>query len=169
MKIDGLWIFAGIVLLTVAGCASSERMNRISGGVIEEYSAPASYRIRSKKFQAVNQKLSTPERAAKGGIPDFDKPLLNLWPFYFRSDEYISALWPMIDYDPYGMAVRPFYNQEGDEYSVLFPLSAWNPESREGWILNAAWAPGKFLLLPFAGIWSDPAESGGYRDPGNLL
>ena len=165
MKINSLWIFAGIVLLTVAGCASSERMMRISGGVVDEYSAPASYRIRSKKFQAVNRKFSTPERAAKSGITDFDKPLVNLWPFYFRSDEYISALWPMIDYDPYGIAVRPFYNQEGDEYSVLFPLSAWNPESRSGWILNAVWEPGKFLFLPLAGAWKDPEMSGGFIAP----
>ena len=119
----------GIVILT-AGCASSDRMVRMSGGVLGEYSAPSSYRIRSEKYQKMSRELSSPKRANQTAVSGMDDTLINIWPFFFRTNAYWSVLWPFIDKDPYGFAIRPLYNQEGDDYSVLFPLAAWNPHQR---------------------------------------
>ena len=48
MKKTSLFLLIiGSVLLS--GCVSSQRMARMSGGVFDEYSAPPSYRLRSKK------------------------------------------------------------------------------------------------------------------------
>ena len=128
----------GSMLFLLAGCASSERMMRTSGGVFQDYSAPQKSRITSGKFATVPHPAHTKrdQRQELGGIHD---TLINIWPFFFRNRDYISCLWPMIDADPYGFAVRPFYNQEGDDYSILFPLTAWNPAKRHGWIFNAYW------------------------------
>lgn len=127
-----------LLLLLQAGCASSERMMRTSGGVFQDYSAPQKSRITSGKFAAVPHPAHSKrdQRQELGGIHD---TLINIWPFFFRNRDYISCLWPMIDADPYGFAVRPFYNQEGDDYSILFPLIAWNPAKRHGWIFNTYW------------------------------
>ena len=86
----------------LCGCASSERMARLSGGVVREYSAPQKHRLRSVEFQKKTGRFSrqqTPERK------DFaDRTLINIWPFFFRSDDYYSVLWPFFDHDPYGVA-----------------------------------------------------------------
>ena len=123
-------------------------MTRLSGGVVDEYSTPQSYRLRSKKYQQQTPKHSSAERAAKSNIAGLDDTLINIWPFFFRSNTYWNILWPMIDCDDYGFAIRPFYNHEGDDYSILFPLSSWNPAEKSGWILTGAWGPGSGGMLP---------------------
>jgi hypothetical protein len=133
------------VFFLLAGCASSERMNRMSGGVFQEYSAPKSYRIRSQKFQAKSRRL---ESGRTDRIGQVENAPVNVWPFCFSSDYYTAILWPFIDWDDYGFAVRPFYNQEGDERAVLFPLSAWNPANGDGWVLLAAWNTTGFGFIP---------------------
>lgn len=130
--------FAAVIALFVTSCASSERMMRMSGP-LASYAPPESSRIAGFK---PNSSLSY--RAAGGTRPGLiagiiDDRLINIWPFFFRNDQYYSVLWPIIDVDPYGMAVRPFYNQEGNEYSILFPLSAWNPVNGDGWVLSGYW------------------------------
>lgn len=127
-----------LLLLLAAGCASSERMMRTSGGVFQSYSAPDKSRLTSGKFQHPPHPAHSKrdQRQQLGGIHD---TLINIWPFFFRNRDYISCLWPMIDADPYGFAVRPFFNQEGDDYSILFPLIAWNPAKRHGWVFTAYW------------------------------
>lgn len=122
--------------LLFAGCASSERMNRMSG-VLGSYEKPRSERVAG--FSAT---------AAREELPGLDDPLINLWPFFYRNNLYTSILWPMIDRDPYGFAVRPFYNQEGNEYSVLFPLCAWNPVNGDGWLANVYWNRDGFGAAP---------------------
>ena len=47
-------LIAAILALTLAGCASSERMMRTSGGVLQEYSAPQKERLTSGKFPVAN-------------------------------------------------------------------------------------------------------------------
>ncbi len=138
---------AGLLLLT--GCASSERMTRMSGGIIGEYSAPRAHRLRSQRFQAQTRTYAT-GRAPEAADLNLNTPLVNLWPFFFRSNAYFAILWPLIDYDPYGVAFRPFYNQEGDDRSILFPLSSWNSETGRGWVLNTWWNPDYFFCFPFA-------------------
>lgn len=132
-------IFSGtIILLSLAGCASSERMSRMSGGVFEEYSLPKSQRLRAEKFQRKTETFSDAKRAGSTALGLHDN-LINIWPFFFRSNDYISILWPLIDFDPYGLAIRPFYNQEGDDHSILFPLCAWNTAEKSGWLLTGWW------------------------------
>ena len=101
-----------LVLLLTAGCASSDRMVRMSGGVFDEYKAPPSYRVRSERFRQKSSDLSASNKNRQSKIGNFDSPLVNIWPFYFRSNNYFSILWPFIDWDAYGMAIRPFYNQD---------------------------------------------------------
>ena len=92
---------------------------------------------------------SLKDRSAKQKkIGDLNESLVNIWPFYFRSKDYFSILWPFIDFDPYGIAIRPLYNQEGDDHSILFPLSSWNTNTKSGWVFNTVWFPGTFLFLP---------------------
>ena len=153
-------------LLVLCGCASSERMTRLSGGVVDEYSAPSSYRLRSKKYQQVTPKITSPARSEKIQVAGLNDTLVNIWPFFFRSNAYWSVLWPFIDCDEYGLAVRPFYNQEGDDHSILFPLSSWNTAEKSGWVLTGAWGPGYAGCLPLFWTWNQKAGSfGGYYTP----
>ena len=69
----------------------------------------------------------------------FDSREVNLWPLLYANKNFLSICWPVFDIDQEGMAVRPFYNRSGDEYSVLFPLAAWNPVNQDGWIVPAYW------------------------------
>ena len=142
-----------LMALTVAsaagwwGCASSERMARMSGGVIQEYSAPQSRRIRSEKFQ---KHTKSHEKARQDLVGKVEETPVNIWPFFFSSEYYTAIMWPWIDWDEYGFAVRPFYNMEGDEHSVLFPLSAWNVKDRDGWVLLFSWDQDGWIFFPLA-------------------
>ncbi len=135
MKTERMLCAAAIVLMMVtAGCASSERMNRMT----DSYSKPSSSRLSGARWA--------------NGADRFTGTQINVWPFFTRSNEYYSALWPIFDSDRYGMAVRPFFNQEGDEYAVLFPLCAWNPVNGDGWAVNTYWTKscsGSFPLFHF--------------------
>lgn len=97
-------------VLFLSSCASSKRMMRLS---------PFS----SKDSPKIN----------------YDENHINLWPFFYKRGDFYSVLWPVVDSDPRGFAVRPLYNQDGHEYSILFPLCAWNPHHVNGWALNAYW------------------------------
>lgn len=133
-----LKLVAGTIvpLVLLCSCASSERMLRLSGGASRP---PDSSRLASSRWSQ-SDRITRPLNL--GG------DLVNLWPFYYRNDDYVSALWPVFDYDGYGLAVRPFFNCEGDEYSVLFPLTAWNSANGDGWGGIAYWRPGAFGMFP---------------------
>ena len=135
------------VILLLTSCASSERMIRMSGGVLDSYSIPEKHRLRSEKFRKTEQNTGS-RKALNEMEPGKDGNLVNLWPFFFRSREYFAILWPLADFDPYGLAVRPFYNQEGDDYSILFPLSSWNTADKSGWCLLGIWDKDSFFFFP---------------------
>jgi len=153
-------VAAGLLL---AGCASSERMARLSGGVVRKHSAPRTERLRSVRFQkgaAAQVRPTVPQRG------DFsEKSLINIWPFFYRSDDYFSALWPVFDYDPYGMAVRPLWNQEGDDCSILFPLSSWNTASKNGWAALFYWDPDFIGFVPLFHQSFHKERGGAYYTP----
>ncbi len=132
-----------LAALVLSSCASSDRMVRMSGGALGSYEAPKAERVAN--FEAKAGAV----RRTGDQLNGLDQSLVNIWPLFFRNADYYSVLWPMIDRDPYGFAVRPFYNQEGNEHAVLFPLSAWNPANGDGWALNAWWTPGRFSFFPF--------------------
>lgn len=151
------FLLVGFLLLFL-GCSSSERMTRISGNVLSSYTPPAEERISSARFKAKSNSFFSADKERQEAIRAMDERLVNIWPFYFRNYHYLSILWPLIDVDDYGFAVRPFFNQEGDEYSVLFPLAAWNPRNKDGWVGNVFWDPESFMILPFF-VTTDDAES----------
>ena len=156
-----LWCAASCLLL--CGCASSERMARLSGGVVREHSAPRKERLRSVRFQkgsAAQVRQGPPER-----LNFSERSLVNVWPFFYRSDDYFSSLWPVFDYDPYGMAVRPFYNQEGDDRSILFPLSSWNTASKDGWALLSYWGRDHLGVVPLFHQSFRKERGGAYYTP----
>lgn len=110
-----------LLILLVAGCVSSKRMMRLS---------PINKsRDREKSFQ-------------------IDSDRVNLWPLMYHNKEYTSVIWPVIDIDDQGMAVRPLYNQDGDEYSVLFPFAAWNSVKGEGWVMPGYWDDDNYGVFP---------------------
>ena len=129
-------IFLCSLLLFLCSCASSERMMRITGDA-SAYSIPKADRLKGMtSLPRLPEKIRSRQLGGE----------INLWPFFFRHRDYWNALWPMIDCDAYGFAVRPFYVQEGREKSILFPLSAWNNES--GWVLNSYWSKKSFGAVP---------------------
>lgn len=156
MKKNLLLLFSGVVMI-LTGCVSSDRMARMSGGVFDEYSAPPSYRLRSEKFMKKTPSADSIKRANTQQVAGLNDTLVNIWPFFFRNNAYWSVLWPFIDCDDYGFAVRPFFVKDGDEHSVLFPLAAWNPENKDGWVANFVWTKSNgFGFIPLT--WQDTAN-----------
>ena len=143
LKVSLLSAFALLAALLVSSCASSERMNRISWDS-DSYSAPKSSRISGGRFDEAVANLRAPV-----GLKDRQ---VNVWPFCTVNSQYVSVLWPFIDWDDFGMAIRPFFNQEGNEYSILFPLCAWNPVNGDGWALNTYWDEDSFGIVPLMHI-----------------
>lgn len=64
---------------------------------------------------------------------------VNLWPFFFATGDYVSMLWPMIDWDGKGFAIRPLVNKENNDWSVLFPLAGWDSGNGDGWCALGYW------------------------------
>jgi len=140
-------VLALLAAALVSGCASSERMNRLSYDS-DSYSAPKSARIAGGKFDDAVISLRTPV-----GLKDRQ---VNIWPFCTVNSRYVSILWPFIDWDDFGMAVRPFYNQEGNDCSILFPLSSWNTQDGDGWALIAYWSKYNYGMFPLFHVGKDP-------------
>ncbi len=61
----------------------------------------------------------------------------NGFPLVYADGDATSVLWPLIDVDDRGFAVRPLVSKDGDDLDVLFPLSHVDLASGEGWILTA--------------------------------
>jgi hypothetical protein len=82
------------------------------------------------------------------GSNSFYRDGVNLFPFYYKEGKRQSILFPLIDIDDRGFAVRPFYHRDGKEQGILWPLCAFN--DKEGWVGPYYWK-GKenFGLLPF--------------------
>ncbi len=64
-------------------------------------------------------------------LPDPDR--VNVWPFYYQTDDIVVLLWPIFDLDSKGFAVRPFVSKEETEWSVLHPLIGWNSKTGDWW------------------------------------
>ncbi len=81
-------------------------------------------------------------------VGSMDEQRVNLWPLAYHQPGATSILWPFVDLDDQGFAIRPLFNQEGDDYSILFPLCAWNPVDGDGWLLTGYWDRRSFGLAP---------------------
>jgi hypothetical protein len=60
---------------------------------------------------------------------------LNAWPLAFVDQGGGAVLWPLIDFDDRGFAVRPIVSKDDSEWDVLFPLSHFDVDEGEGWAL----------------------------------
>ena len=149
LKASFLSLLALLAALIASSCASSERMNRISWDS-DSYSAPKSSRISGGKFDDAVATLRTPVALKDRQV--------NVWPFCTVNSRYVSVLWPFIDWDDFGMAVRPFFNQEGNDCSILFPLSSWNTVDGDGWALNTYWDEDSFGIFPLMHIGKEPGD-----------
>lgn len=104
---------------TLAGCASGERMVRLSPFGDDE---PAPDRI-------------------------------NLWPLWYADGAKNAVLWPLVDWDDHGFAVRPLAARDDDELDLLWPLAHVELESGSFWALTAYRDVGSDLrgLFPLVG------------------
>ncbi|OGV46900.1 MAG: hypothetical protein A2017_16750 [Lentisphaerae bacterium GWF2_44_16] len=125
MKTFNIFFLTAVLTVFVSGCASSDRMMRVSP-LREETTLPL-----------------------KNGNFNYDESRINTWPLFYMVNDKTSILWPMADIDKHGWAIRPLFNKEGQEYSILFPLCAWNPEKVEGWVFTAYWNSRTTGFLPF--------------------
>lgn len=91
-------------------------------------------------------------------VIDFERPPVNLWPLFYREGNMMSFLWPLIDIDPRGYAIRPFFNREDADYSILFPLSSWNTRTGDWHALNLLRRRDFFGMIPLGGIWNHGAS-----------
>ena len=147
LKASLLSALALLAALLASSCASSERMERI-GWDSDSYSAPKASRISGGRFDEAVASLRTPVALQDRQV--------NVWPFCTVNSRYVSILWPFIDWDDFGMAIRPFYNREGNDASILFPLSSWNPVDGDGWALNAYWDPDYYGMFPLFHVGRQP-------------
>ena len=93
------------------------------------------------------ERLARNTPLASGGN-SFNRDGINLFPLYYQEGENQSILFPFIDIDDRGFAVRPFYHRDGNEQGILWPLCAFN--DKEGWIGPYYWTERRnFGLLPF--------------------
>ena len=156
-----------LLVLFFAGCASSDRMMRLSPASARAYSAPDSMRLKGKQYQKMQHASGEQKTLA-------DENVINVWPLFLKTDYFHSILWPFIDYDKYGVAVRPFYNKEGDEHSILFPLAGWNSADGSGWVLNTFWNENSFVFFPFFSktphsLWIIPFAKENYNNKDKTL
>ncbi|MCM8532163.1 MAG: hypothetical protein NE330_13465 [Lentisphaeraceae bacterium] len=79
---------------------------------------------------------------------DKESERANLFPLFYNNGESTSVLWPLIDKDEHGFAIRPIYNKEDNEQAFLFPLSGWNTETKEGWVGPLVWDKDYHALYP---------------------
>ena len=73
---------------------------------------------------------------------------VSLFPLYYQNHDENSVLWPLIDWDDEGFAVRPLWVKEGSEHAFLWPLSGFDTEKKDGWFLTSVWDNDSFGIFP---------------------
>jgi len=61
---------------------------------------------------------------------------LNVFPLAYSDGDATSILWPLIDFDRKGFAVRPLVSKDDEQLDILFPLSHFDMASGDGWALT---------------------------------
>ncbi len=102
-----------------------------------------------------------------------DTNRINTWPLLYKNDKAMSILWPIMDFDKDGFAIRPVFNKDKNDYSILFPLCGWNPDDKDGWCIPAHWDKNKFAIFPvswfgkgfnyFGPFWWDSKVTSNYE------
>jgi hypothetical protein len=70
------------------------------------------------------------------GLDEESRDRLNLWPLAFSAGGGTSILWPLVDFDANGFAVRPLVSHDKHDWDFLWPLSHFDAEYGEGWALT---------------------------------
>lgn len=85
---------------------------------------------------------------------------VNLWPIVYSNGSGTSILWPLIDVDDQGFAIRPLLVNDESKWSVLWPLTGWDSDGDWGWLGNIIYSGGDFFVFPVLGIWGDSGYVG---------
>ena len=77
---------------------------------------------------------------------------VQLWPLFYKSGGMVSVLWPLMDFDDEGFAVRPFVAKDGSEWSVAWPMAGWDSANGKGWVGNVFFntKDGRIFIFPVA-------------------
>lgn len=70
------------------------------------------------------------------GLEESGSDRMNLWPLAFSAGGGTSILWPLVDFDQQGFAVRPLVSHDKSDWDFLYPLSHFNGDSGNGWALT---------------------------------
>ena len=62
---------------------------------------------------------------------------VNGFPILYTDGSATAVLWPLIDFDRDGFAVRPLVSKDESEWDVVWPLSHWDTRTGDGWALTA--------------------------------
>ncbi len=74
---------------------------------------------------------------------------VNLWPLFYHDNEMTSVLWPLMDFDDRGFALRPLIAKDDHDWSLLYPLCGWSAEKKAGWVGPVWWdGSGNHGLFP---------------------
>lgn len=99
----------------LTGCAEQSRLWRI-----QPFTAPTS---------------TAPASAADDAAAAGDR--INGFPLLYSAGGATAVLWPLMDFDARGFAVRPLLSKDGSDWDVLFPLSHFDADTGDGWWLTA--------------------------------
>lgn len=93
----------------------------------------------------------------------FESGNINVWPIYFKSGDYNSLLWPLIDFDRQGFAIRPLVTKDNNELGFFYPLSNFDTENGDFWIANFIWYDSKnYGMIPIFFKANDVLQLGPY-------
>ncbi len=79
----------------------------------------------------------------------------NGFPLVYADRGASAVLWPLMDFDRRGFAVRPLVSKDGPEWDFLFPLSHIDTRSGEGWVLNGYSFDDNVGLFPLCNFGPD--------------
>ena len=68
-------------------------------------------------------------------VPSPDR--VNVWPLFYSDAGKSAVMWPLIDWDEEGFAVRPLVARDNDELDLLWPLAQVDLETGDFWALTA--------------------------------
>ncbi|HET6204672.1 MAG TPA: hypothetical protein VFI25_17910 [Planctomycetota bacterium] len=77
---------------------------------------------------------------------------VNLWPLAYVNRDEVALLWPLIDFDDRGFAVRPLVAKDETRWSILYPWASFDTATGEGWVAPFYNVGGYKGIFPVAGF-----------------
>lgn len=66
-------------------------------------------------------------------INDATRDRVSLWPIVYHSGPGTAVLWPLMDFDDKGFALRPLVAKDGPDWELLYPWASYNTRTGDGW------------------------------------